>query len=58
MPQHPSGPWIVYREESYWVSAHATKQGCFAEADLWQELLEKMVEAERTWDQTMSGRTS
>jgi hypothetical protein len=58
MPEYPTGRWIVYRAEDYWIATHATKQGCFAEADMWPELLDKMVEAERVWDQTMSGRTS
>jgi hypothetical protein len=54
MPAYPSGRWVVYREEDYWMAVHMSKLGCFAEADLWQELLDKMLEAERVWDQTMS----
>ena len=47
MTEHPTGRWIVYREQDYWVAAHATKQGGLAESDFWEELLDKMLEAER-----------
>jgi hypothetical protein len=53
---HPTGRWIVYREEDYWVAVHTTKQGCFAEADLWEELLPKMLEAEEIWDRATADR--
>jgi hypothetical protein len=51
---YPTGRWIVYREVDYWIVVHTTKLGCFAEADLWEELPDRMLEAERVWDETMT----